>query len=69
MKHAVIISTTLATLLLGVVQVASAADAKATYDKSCGMCHNKGMAKAPVHARHYAPAGMRNRLNPPVATY
>ena len=47
MKHAVIMSTTLAMLLLGVGQAASAADVKATFDKSCGMCHNKGVANAP----------------------
>ena len=47
MKHAMIMSTTLAALLLGAVQVASAAEGKAIYDKSCGMCHNSGMAKAP----------------------
>ncbi len=47
MKHAMIMSTTLAVLLLGAVQVASAAEGKAIYDKSCGMCHNSGMAKAP----------------------
>lgn len=47
MKHAMIMSTTLAVLLLGAVQVASAADGKENYDKSCGKCHNTGMAKSP----------------------
>ena len=47
MKHAMIMSTTLAMLLIGASQVASAADGKENYDKSCGKCHNTGMAKAP----------------------
>jgi cytochrome c5 len=47
MKHAMIMTTALAVLVLGAGQAAAAADGKAIYVKSCGSCHDKGVAKAP----------------------
>ena len=46
MEQAMIICTATPALFLGAGQ-AAAADGKAIYDKSCGSCHNSGIAKAP----------------------
>jgi cytochrome c5 len=44
-KNAMIVITS-SLALLGAAQLAAAADGKEVYEKSCGGCHNKGIAGA-----------------------
>lgn len=46
MKRSVIVVTALAALF-GAVQMATAADGEAVYNKSCKGCHDKGLMGAP----------------------